>query len=111
MFDLHLSAGRDLEAAQEHQRVALAQSDRALELATTLDLREAYLSASPLVRRYLNQAVFDRLLLDDLGGQLSRTRVGHGKVHDIRVTQAILYTEVNIQRLAQAILAVSLSAT
>lgn len=80
----------------------------ALELATTLDLEKAYLNAHPQLRRCLNQALFTKIRIDDTNAVTVIGRFGLRKEHDVRVLGVEFHSQVDHQRLAQAVIGLTL---
>ncbi len=108
----------DKEMAQLKQVVSVATEARtsaqrsyraALELATTLDLEKSYLSAHPLLRRCLNQALFTRIRIDDTNAVTIVGGFGCRKEHDVRILGVELHPEIDHQRLAQAVIGLTMN--
>jgi len=74
---------------------------KALGLARSLNLAEAYRQAPAQVQRYLNRACFARLDLDDVGGGGRR---GHHRHYELVVTEAKLRRTLDYQQLVYALL-------
>lgn len=80
----------------------------ALELVTTLDLEKAYMNAHPLLRRYLNQALFTKIRIDDTDVAVVKGRFGSTREHDVRVLGAEVHPRIDHQRLAQAVIGLTM---
>lgn len=80
----------------------------ALALATTLNLETAYMNAHPLLRRCLNQALFSQIRIDDTNAITVISKLGCRKEHDVRVLGVTLNTDINHQRLAQAVIGLTM---
>lgn len=80
----------------------------ALELATTLDLEKAYLNAHPQLRRCLNRALFTKIRIDDTNAIMVKGHFGPSKEHDVRVLGVELHPKIDHQRLAQAVIGLTM---
>lgn len=96
---------KEISGAEQGLDVGRGQSKdveaRALNLARSLDLAEAYRSAPDQVQRYLTRACFARLDVDDLG---THQVDGHGRHHDIQITEARLPRTLDYRQLVYALL-------
>lgn len=111
-IDKELAALKEIvNEATEARNSAKRSYKAALELATTLDLEKAYLGAHPLLRRCLNQALFTKIRVDDTHAVAVISRFGYRKEHDVRVLGVELHPEIDHQRLAQAVIGLTMKST
>ena len=94
--------------ATEARSIAQRNHRAAIELSTTLDLETAYLKAHPLLRRYLNQALFTKVRVDDTHAVTVIGKFGIRKEHDVRVLGVELHSEIDHPRLAQAVIGLTM---
>ncbi|HUD07268.1 MAG TPA: recombinase family protein [Candidatus Saccharimonadales bacterium] len=83
----------------------------AVNLASTLNLEKAYLNAHPLLRRCLNQALFNKVRIDDTNAVTVIGNFGPTKVHDVRVLGVELQPKIDHPRLAQAVIGLTMDKT
>lgn len=108
-IDTEISNLRQVVDQANKGRVGAKRSyDDAIKLATTLDLEKAYLKAHPLLRRCLNQALFSKIVIDDTNAIVVVSKFGSRKEHDIRVLSTELLPVINYQRLAQAVIGLTM---
>jgi len=97
--------------AAEARKSAQSNLRAAIELSTTLNLEKTYLNAHPLLRRCLNQALFNKIRLDDTNAITVISKFGWRKEHDVRVLGVELQPEIDHQRLAQAVIGLTMDRT
>lgn len=107
-IEKELAQSRRLIAdARRHLGAVNAKRDHALHTVETLDVARLYKSGRPPVRRLMNQALFDKIRIDDL---LADQRVPNGYGRDRRLVATSLRTNnPDYDKLAQAILMVVLA--
>jgi hypothetical protein len=98
-----------VDEATKARSIAQQSYRAALALATTLNLERAYMNAHPLLRRCLNQALFARIVVDDTQAITIIGSFGRRKEHRVKVTNVELHPEINNQRLAQAVIGLTLT--
>jgi DNA invertase Pin-like site-specific DNA recombinase len=94
-----------LKEATERLKVVAKQHDAVIGSARDLNIAALYRKAQPLIQRYLNQALFSRIYVDNQAPP--RQRQGKGKAHDVRVVRVQLRDNLNVERLVQALLALA----
>lgn len=109
-IDKEIAELKDIvDEATKARKSARRSYDAALELATTLNLETAYLRAHPLMRRRLNQAMFSKIRIDDTNTVVVVGKFGPRKDHDVRVVGTEQQLKVNYQRLAEAVIGLTMS--
>lgn len=91
-------AEAELDTGVGERRVV---EQRALELARSLNLSEAYDQALDQVKRFLTRACFSRLEFDDQG---TLKPFHHGRHHDVQVVRAKLHRSLDYQQIVYALL-------
>lgn len=91
-----------LAEAQKARTFAHDCKEAALNMATTMNLREAYTKARPELRKFFNRALFDRLYINDR--RLPSHRVS---LRDISIVRVEYLPDIDFKRLAQAVIGLS----
>jgi hypothetical protein len=108
-IDTEVAELKEVVDAATAARTSAQHSYRAaLNLATTLDLEKAYTNAHPLLRRCLNQALFNKVIIDDTTAITIIGRFGPKKVHDVQILGVELHPQIDHQRLAQAVIGLTM---
>lgn len=106
--------GKDIKQAEAvireaEQRLTILndRKERALALATSLDISKAYIKATLVIKRHFCQALFSKVAVDDQVNM--RVQVFRApRDHNVSVTNIRWHEPINIRHLTEAILALSL---
>ena len=66
------------------------------------------MNAHPQLRRCLNQALFTKIQIDDTNAIMVKGHFGSSKEHDVRVLGVELHPKIDHQRLAQAVIGLTM---